>query len=77
MMIKQRPGFCIADPDLLRAVADMVPEVIKFLLVMGLCNTVVPIKRYGYTFSEFSVDFVIEGFTFSSWVCSPSHNCSL
>lgn len=34
----------VTDPDLLRAVADMVPEVIKFLLVMGLCNTVVPIK---------------------------------
>lgn len=34
----------VTDPDLVRAVADMVPDVIKFLLVMALCNTVVPIR---------------------------------
>ncbi|KAI5055536.1 hypothetical protein GOP47_0029057, partial [Adiantum capillus-veneris] len=34
----------VKDPELLRSVAEMNPEVIKFLLVMGLCNTVVPLK---------------------------------
>jgi hypothetical protein len=33
------------DVDLLNAVANGSPHVIKFLTVMTLCNTVIPIKR--------------------------------
>ncbi|KAH7285550.1 hypothetical protein KP509_33G033100 [Ceratopteris richardii] len=32
------------DPELVHSVENMEPHVIKFLLVMGLCNTVVPLK---------------------------------
>eukprot|EP00249_Psilotum_nudum_P019167 c27124_g1_i1 orf=428-3133(+) len=34
----------VTDCDLASAVVDMVPEVVKFLTVMAICNTVVPIQ---------------------------------
>jgi hypothetical protein len=37
-----------ADPELVRAVMEKVPEVIKFLMVMAMCNTVTPCKRWAY-----------------------------
>lgn len=37
-------GDVLADPDLACAVVDSVPEIIRFLLVMALCNTVVPTR---------------------------------
>jgi magnesium-transporting ATPase (P-type) len=36
-----------ADPELVRAVMEKVPEVIKFLMVMAMCNTVTPCKSAG------------------------------
>ena len=38
--------FLSLDVELLNAVANNSPHVIKFLTVMALCNTVVPIKRF-------------------------------
>jgi hypothetical protein len=35
------------DAQLQNAVSSNDPDVIKFLMVMALCNTVVPIKRQG------------------------------
>ncbi|KAL2651991.1 hypothetical protein R1flu_020119 [Riccia fluitans] len=40
-------GDALTDPMLLRAVHDQIPEVIKFLKVMAICNTVVPAKSGG------------------------------
>ena len=38
------------DVRLLNAVSSNDPDVIKFLMVMALCNTVVPVKRQGTIF---------------------------
>ncbi|KAM3384929.1 hypothetical protein ACQJBY_009101 [Aegilops geniculata] len=44
-------GDALKDVELLNAVADNSPHVIKFLTVMALCNTVIPIKSPGGTIS--------------------------
>jgi phospholipid-translocating ATPase len=41
-------GDALTDPELVRAVMEKVPEVIKFLMVMAMCNTVTPCKRWAY-----------------------------
>ncbi|CAK9268520.1 unnamed protein product [Sphagnum jensenii] len=40
-------GDALTDPELVRAVMEKVPEVIKFLMVMAMCNTVTPCKSAG------------------------------
>lgn len=37
-------GDALKNSDLARAIANKVPEVVKFLIVMTICNTVVPLK---------------------------------
>uniref|UniRef100_A0A453BAN4 Phospholipid-transporting ATPase n=2 Tax=Aegilops tauschii subsp. strangulata TaxID=200361 RepID=A0A453BAN4_AEGTS len=44
-------GDALKDIELLNAVADNSPHVIKFLTVMALCNTVIPIKSPSGTIS--------------------------
>ncbi|VAH28962.1 unnamed protein product [Triticum turgidum subsp. durum] len=44
-------GDALKDVELLNAVADNLPHVIKFLTVMALCNTVIPIKSPSGTIS--------------------------
>jgi hypothetical protein len=36
------------DPKLVRAVMEKVPEVFKFLMVVVMCNTITPCKRWAY-----------------------------
>ncbi|KAJ6809324.1 phospholipid-transporting ATPase 2 [Iris pallida] len=38
-------GDALKDVELLNAISNNVPDVIKFLTVMSICNTVIPIKR--------------------------------
>ena len=40
--------FPCLDVELLNAIANNSPHVIKFLTVMSLCNTVIPIKRLDF-----------------------------
>lgn len=37
-------GDCLKDPELLQAVASGSPDAIRFLIVMAICNTVVPVQ---------------------------------
>jgi hypothetical protein len=37
-----------ADPKLVKVVMEKVPKVIKFLMVMAMCNTIIPCKRWAY-----------------------------
>uniref|UniRef100_M8CBK9 Phospholipid-transporting ATPase n=1 Tax=Aegilops tauschii TaxID=37682 RepID=M8CBK9_AEGTA len=58
-----KTGDALKDARLLNAVSSKDPDVVKFLMVMALCNTVVPIKRQicivPYTFHNFSNDGTI------------------
>lgn len=40
-------NYLYLDARLLNAVSNHDPDIVKFLMVMALCNTVVPVKRQG------------------------------
>uniref|UniRef100_A0A453BTN7 P-type ATPase C-terminal domain-containing protein n=1 Tax=Aegilops tauschii subsp. strangulata TaxID=200361 RepID=A0A453BTN7_AEGTS len=46
-----KTGDALKDARLLNAVSSKDPDVVKFLMVMALCNTVVPIKSNDGTIS--------------------------
>jgi hypothetical protein len=60
--------FSCLDVELLNAVANNSPHVIKFLTVMTLCNTVIPIKRFdihppdslAHIFCSFFLIFILD-----------------
>jgi hypothetical protein len=37
-----------ADPELVRTVMEKVPKLNFFLMVMAMCNTITPCKRWAY-----------------------------
>jgi hypothetical protein len=37
-----------AEPKLVKVIMEKVPEVIKILMVMAMCNTITPCKRWAY-----------------------------